>query len=102
VSLLKKSPGQEHIIFSDIAAKDYNAADHENLSYATAMKQIYAIKDNGLVEYGTDAFFSIYAKAGWDGLAMLLKAPLFGAISRVGYKFFAKYRLKITGRRSNE
>ncbi|KAF3361868.1 hypothetical protein PHSC3_001635 [Chlamydiales bacterium STE3] len=102
VDMLKTSRGNNHIDFIDIAGADYRPEEHQGISYETAMKEILSISQEGHIAQGTEAFYLIYAKAGWKGLAMFLKAPFFAPLSTSFYKVFAKNRLLITGRSKKE
>ena len=84
VSLLNKSEEKDKINFVDISDKNYQAANYQNLSYQEAMKQLYTIDENRTLMKGTDAFYLIYARIGWKGLAIALKAPLFHSIFKMG------------------
>lgn len=94
VNLLKKSPGKSQIDFVDIATDDYDP-ENFNLSYSEAMKELYAVDAKGINKKGVAAFYEIYARAGWKGLAFLTKAPGFDSLMRAGYKVFSRYRLNL-------
>lgn len=98
VHLLQTSNPEANLSYVDIASKNYEPGKFQNLSYQQAMKQLYVVSDKGEILKGVDAFFRLYAKIGWKGLAMALKAPIFHQIFQGLYHLFARYRLLLTGR----
>lgn len=98
VKILKQRDQNKKIVFVDISTPHYRKEVHPPLPYEEAMKQLYVVDEQGKLTKGTAAFFIVYAKIGWEGLALLFEAPLFKTLSHKGYQLFAKYRLLITGR----
>lgn len=82
----------DKIDFVDITAEGYGRLPGQP-TYEEAMKAMNVMSE-GETKIGVDGLFLLYAKAGWKGLAFLLKAPLFSKLSQIGYKLFAKYRRK--------
>ena len=98
VAMLKERNRLGSVNFLDIANESYKMRDDVPVKYAEAMKEIHTVGSEGELLKGTDAFFEIYSRTGLTWLAIMLKAPLFSPLFKLGYKIFAKNRLRLTGR----
>lgn len=94
--MLKGCPTQ--VKFVNIADPMYDAEKYNNLDYKTAMQAMHAIDSEGHTLVGVEAFAEIYAALHWRLLSLLLRVPVFKQMASIGYYFFAKYRLRLTGR----
>jgi len=90
VHLLQSRSPDAKVQYVDIATKDYQPEKFQNLSYQQTMEQLYVLSAKGDVLKGVDAFFTLYSKTGWKGLAMALKALLFQQILQALYQLFAR------------
>lgn len=67
---------------------------HTNkFSYQDAMKQIHAIDSNKKIIKGVEVFSELYSRTDLQWLALILMAPVMHSLCRLGYWFWAKYRL---------
>lgn len=82
---------------TDIAAPDFDASS-VGKTWDELMARIHARHRDGTWLIGVDAFAEIYRAVGLGWIAALLRWPLTGSLARFGYRVFAKYRLRLTGR----
>jgi predicted DCC family thiol-disulfide oxidoreductase YuxK len=92
---LDRGRGQVELV--DIAAPDFDANQY-GLTHDEVMAQIHAILPDGRVITGMEVFRRVYAALGWGWLVAPtgwwpLK-PIFDAL----YRWFARNRLRLTGR----
>lgn len=89
---------QEPVIFVDIAEDTYTPEENAGIDYATAMGRIHAVKANGEVLVGIDAFAAVYERIGLGWVYAATKLPVVGAVADWAYDFWADRRLTWTGR----
>lgn len=103
INLLRRMDKQDRILFTDIAAKGFDAAaygkDHETL-----MAEIHGrVPSEGGARLnwvvGVDVFRHLYSIVGFGWAVKATKLPGVRQLMDVGYRFFAKYRLPLTGRK---
>lgn len=97
INLLKKLDRHHHVWFTDIAAESFNAADW-GISFETLMDQMHVRLRNGRWESGVEAFRQLYRAVGFGWLIPCTRLPGIKQLLDVGYRMFAKNRLKWTGR----
>ena len=96
--LLKKDAGRGIIKFVDIADRNYKAADHNGIDYATAMGRIHAITAEGETITNVEVFRRVYEALGMGWVYGITKLPILDAIADILYNIWAKWRFKLTGR----
>jgi len=90
------------IQFTDIAADGFDAEGTTGLTYDQLMAEIYGRLPNGELVTGMEVFRQLYGAVGLGLLfAPTAWGPLRPLFDRV-YAFFARNRLRITGRCTNE
>ncbi len=90
------------IQFTDIAAEGFDAEGTTGLTYDQLMAEIYGRLPNGELVTGMEVFRQLYGAVGLGLLfAPTAWGPLRPLFDRV-YSFFARNRLRITGRCTNE
>ena len=90
------------IQFTDIAADGFDAEGTTGLTYDQLMAEIYGRLPNGELVTGMEVFRQLYGAVGLGLLfAPTAWGPLRPLFDRV-YSFFARNRLRITGRCTNE
>lgn len=85
------------IRFTDIAAPGFDAAA-AGLDRATLMAKIHARLPNGQIIEGVEVFRQLYAAVGFERLVAVTRAPGISQTLDLGYRWFAKNRLRLTGR----
>ena len=81
----------------DIAAPDFNPADH-NLTHADVMARIHALLPDGRVLTGMAVFRHAYAALGLGWLTAPTGWPVFKPLFDRFYDWFARNRLRLAGR----
>ena len=101
-NFLKKRDILNQIAFIDINSKDYDQNLFKNISYSEAMSNLHGIMENGEIIRGLDVLSYSYELIGLGWVYYPLKIEFLAPVLRLFYKFWAKYRLKITGRSNIE
>ena len=99
---LKKRDKFGNIKFVDINSDDYDPTNHQNISYKKAMSNLHGILHNGNLIKGLDVLAYAYQLVGLGWVYFPIKIPIISNLLKIFYSFWAKYRLKITGRNSLE
>ena len=99
---LRKKDVLNKINFVDINSNNYNPVLFKNISYAEAMSNLHGILENGDIIQGLDVLAYSYELIGLGWIYYPYKIKLLNPILRLFYKYWAKYRLKITGRSNIE
>ena len=97
-NFLKKRDTLNKILFIDINTKDYDQSVFSNISYSKAMSNLHGIKENGEIIRGLDVLAYSYELVGLGWVYYPLKIKFLSPILRLVYRYWAKYRLQITGR----
>jgi len=74
-----------------------NPAEY-GLTYEQAMEQIHGVLPSGAVVRGMEVFRRAYAAVGWGWLLAPTAWPLLRPLFDRGYQWFARNRLRLTGR----
>ena len=90
------------IKFVDINSDDYEPTNYQNISYKIAMSNLHGILHNGNIIQGLDVLAYAYQLVGLGWVYSPIKIPIISNILKILYSYWAKYRLKITGRNSLE
>ena len=85
------------ICFTDISTADFDAAAYGS-TYDDFMTEIKGRLPDGTWITGVEVFRQIYTALGWRRLAGLTRLPLIAPTLVLGYRLFAKNRLRLTGR----
>ena len=101
IKLLRLLDSRHRIRFTDIAAEDFSPADHGK-SMPEFMDQIHGRLPSGQWVIGVEVFRRIYAAIGLRPLVWLTRLPLLSQLCDMGYRFFARNRLRLTGRCTKE
>ena len=101
-NFLKSKDELNKIDFVDINNVDYNPILFKDISYAEAMSNLHGILENGNIIKGLDVLAYSYELIGLGWVYYPLKVEFFAPVLRLFYKYWAKYRLKITGRSNIE
>lgn len=101
-NFLKSKDELNKIDFVDINNVDYNPILFKDISYAEAMSNLHGILENGNIIKGLDVLAYSYELIGLGWVYYPLKIEFLSPVLRLFYKYWAKYRLKITGRSNIE
>ena len=96
-NFLKKKDTKKFINFVDIS-KNYFPENFKNISYEQAMDNLHGILGSGDIIVGVDVLASSYELVGLGWIYFPTRLPIFSNFIRFLYKYWAKYRLKLTGR----
>ena len=99
---LRKKDASNKINFVDINDDEYNPLFYQDISYAQAMSTLHGILENGDIIKGLDVLAYSYELIGLGWVYYPLKITFLAPVLRSVYKYWAKYRLKITGRSNIE
>ena len=99
---LKKKDLSNKINFIDINNDSYKPSLYKDISYAEAMLNLHGILENGDIIKGLDVLAYSYKLIGLGWVYFPLEIEFIAPLLRLLYKYWAKYRLKITGRASIE
>ncbi len=101
-NFLKSKDELNKIDFVDINNVNYNPILFKDISYAEAMSNLHGILENGNIIKGLDVLAYSYELIGLGWVYFPLKIKFLAPVLRLFYKYWAKYRLKITGRSNIE
>ncbi len=101
-NFLKSKDELNKIDFVDINNVNYKPILFKNISYAEAMSNLHGILENGNIIKGLDVLAYSYELIGLGWVYYPLKIEFLAPVLRLFYKYWAKYRLKITGRSNIE
>ena len=94
---LKKKDSFKFIKFVDIS-NNYIPENFKNISYREAMLNLHGILSSGEIIYGVDVLAYSYELVGLGWIYYPTKLPILSNFIRFLYKYWAKYRLNLTGR----
>ena len=101
-NFLKSKDELNKIDFVDINNLNYKPNLFKDISYAEAMSNLHGILENGNIIKGLDVLAYSYELIGLGWVYYPLKIEFLAPVLRLFYKYWAKYRLKITGRSNIE
>ena len=96
-NFLKKKDTKKLINFVDIS-NNYFPENFKNISYKQAMDNLHGILGSGEIIVGIDVLAYSYELVGLGWIYFPTKLPILSNFIRFLYKYWAKYRLKLTGR----
>ena len=99
---LKKKDVSNKINFIDINNDNYNPLLYQDITYNEAMSTLHGILENGDIIKGLDVLAYAYKLIGLGWVYYPLKIKFLSPLLRLFYQYWAKYRLKITGRSNIE
>ena len=96
-NFLKKKDTKKLINFVDISI-NYFPKNFKNISYKQAMENLHGILGSGEIIVGVDVLAYSYELVGLGWIYFPIKLPIISNFIRFLYKYWARYRLKLTGR----
>ena len=100
-NFLKKKDTKKFINFVDIS-NNYFPENFKNISYNQAMDNLHGILESGEIIVGVDVLAYSYELVGLGWIYFPTKLPILSNFIRFLYKYWAKYRLKLTGRDNSQ
>lgn len=94
--LERMDKGRGRLILTDITSDSFNPADYGR-TFDDVMGSIHARKADGSLVTGMEVFRLAYASVGWGWLVAWTNWPLIKPVVDMGYRWFAKNRLRLTG-----
>lgn len=86
------------LIFTDIDADDFNSEKETGRDFDTLMASIHGRLSDGTIIDGVEVFRQLYGRTAFRWVVPLTRIPGITQILDLMYDFFAKYRLRVTGR----
>ena len=97
IEFLRRRDRRGAIRFTNIAAEDFDAAAL-GTTQTELMARIHGRLPDGSWIEGVEVFRRLYAAIGFGPLVSVTRWPLVRQVLDVGYRVFARYRLRLTGR----
>jgi predicted DCC family thiol-disulfide oxidoreductase YuxK len=97
VAMLRRLDRSERILFTDIAAADFDPSPL-GLTHADMMEKIYGRMPDGSLVTGVEVFRQLYGAVGFGPLVAVTRLPGVSGALDAAYSVFAKNRLRLTGR----
>jgi len=101
IAVLRRKDRKQRIRFTDITAPGFDATD-VGVSWPTLMARIHGRLPDGTLIEGVEVFRRLYAAVGFGPLVAATRLPLVSQLLNAAYHLFAKNRLELTGRCSDE
>ena len=101
IKTLRKLDRKDRIVFTDIAAQGFDARV-TGLSQGELMASIRGRMPDGTLVEGVEVFRQLYGAVGLKPLIPLSRLPGIRQGLDAGYKVFARNRLRLTGRCTEE
>lgn len=95
--LAKLDRGRGRLALVDIAEPDFDASKY-GTTFDAVMGSIHGVLPSGALVHGMEVFRRAYAAVGWGWLWAPTGWPVLKPIFDGAYRWFAKRRLKLTGR----
>lgn len=95
--LIRRLDKRQRIRFVDIAAEGFDRAS-AGVTWESLMDRIHARLPDGTLVEGVEVFRRLYTAVGFRWLVALTRLPGVAQLLDLGYRWFAKNRLRLTGR----
>lgn len=101
INMLRRWDRRERIRFTDIAADEFSA-EEVGIEMPALMSEIHGRLPSGEIIKGVEVFRRLYAAVGMKWAVAVSRWPGVRQLLDVGYRHFARHRLRLTGRCSAE
>lgn len=95
--LLQRMDIQQRLRFTNIAAPEFNASSFGR-TQDELMSEMHGRLPDGTWVTGVEVFRRLYSAVGFGPIVWLTRLLVIRQCLDLGYYFFAKYRLRLTGR----
>ena len=100
INMLRRLDRRQKIRFTDIQAPEFQV-DSVGKSFDELMARIHGRLQDGSMIEGVEVFRRLYAAVGFGWIVAMTRWPGVSQLMNLGYRFFARNRLRFTGRCSN-
>lgn len=100
INMIRWMDRKNRILFTDIASETFSPGSIGR-SMPELMDQIHGRLPDGSMVIGVDVFRHLYSAVGFGPVVALTRLPVVTQALDLGYTFFAKHRLRLTGRCSD-
>ena len=100
INMLRRWDRGRRIRFTDIQAPEFQIAS-VGKSYEELMARIHGRLPDGTLIEGVEVFRKLYDAVGFRRIVAMTRWPGISQLMNLGYRVFAKNRLRLTGRCSN-
>lgn len=97
IEMIRRRDVDHKILFTDITGETFVSAA-VGKSIDELMLQIHGRLPNGELIIGPEVFRRLYSAIGFDRLVRLSRVAGISHLLEISYRFFARYRLRLTGR----
>ena len=97
IRMLRRKDRAAKIVFTDIAAPDFDPASVDT-TMADLMAKIKGRLPDGSWIEGVEVFRQLYTAIGWRRVVAITRVPGISHLLSLGYRWFARNRLRLTGR----
>jgi len=97
IAMLRRWDKNDRIVFTDIAAPDFSAVALGK-TQDDLMARIHGRLSDGQWIEGVEVFRQLYSAVGLGPLVAVTRLPGISSLMNLGYRLFAKNRLRLTGR----
>jgi len=97
IKMLQRWDSKHRIRFTDIDAPNFSAAALGK-TYEDLMSRIQGRLPDGTWIEGVEVFRQLYTAVGFGPVVWITRWPVLSQIMTLGYKIFARNRLRLTGR----
>jgi predicted DCC family thiol-disulfide oxidoreductase YuxK len=97
IGMLRRLDRRSRIRFTDISDAGFDATQ-VGVPWRDLMARIHGRLPDGTLIEGVEVFRRLYAAVGFSGLVSLTRLPGVSHLLEFGYRWFAKNRLRLTGR----
>lgn len=101
IRMLQRRDKHRKIKFTDISSENFDE-DSVGISWNNLMDRIHGRRPDGTIVEGIEVFRELYSAIGFGPVVALTRLPGISQILNLGYHLFAKNRLRITGRCTDE
>jgi len=101
IEMLRRKDVEHRIRFTNIADENFDASSL-GIEWATLMERIHGRLPDGTIIEGVEVFRRLYAAVGFGTVVAATRLPLIAQVLDLSYRAFAKNRLRLTGRCSDE
>jgi predicted DCC family thiol-disulfide oxidoreductase YuxK len=98
IALLRRLDRRGHLDLVDIAAPGFDGVP-DGLDHGDLMARIHGQLPDGRVVEGMEVFRRAYGAVGWGWLLAPTAWPGVRVLANAAYRWFARHRLRLTGRR---
>jgi predicted DCC family thiol-disulfide oxidoreductase YuxK len=97
IDMLRRWDKHQRILFTDIAEESFDPA-LLGKTHSELMAQIHGRLPTGEWIIGVEVFRQLYSAVGLGWIVRWTRLPIVRQILDAAYQFFARYRLRLTGR----